>query len=424
MTVATSANSEPARPMLSVIEARDLILNAVHPLSAETLSWEAIPYTAGRALAETITANQDLPPFANSSMDGFAVRSADVSSATPENPVTLQVVGEIPAGSAPQFIVMPGTAARIMTGAMLPDGADCIVPVEDTDAHMRREQPTQVQINTAAKVGAYVRPVGEDLHAGQTVLDRGRVLRPADIGVLASTGVMHIQVTRRPRVAVLSTGDELVMPGEALQPGQIRDANAPALCAAIVTLGAIPLPLGIARDTEAAVESALQSALDQGADLILSSAGVSVGAYDVVKTVVERLGALNFWKVNLRPGKPLAFGNVAHVPYLGLPGNPVSSLVTFDLFARPLILKLAGLADRARLITVMTGEAIRSDGRESYLRARLDAAPDQAYPVATLTGTQSSGALSSLVQADVLLIIPAGVTAVEAGSQLQARLLA
>lgn len=404
--------------MLSVQQARELILSDIRALTAERIGWDAIPTAIGRVLAEDIAAHEDIPGFANSSMDGFAVRSADVAGAGAESGIALKVIGEIPAGAAPTFTLTPGTAAWIMTGAMLPDGADSIVPVEDTDANMKAGSPDTVQIMKAARLGAYVRPVGEDMRTGQVILKQGRALRPGDIGVLASIGVTGIQVVRLPKVAILSTGDELVSPGSPIQPGQIRDANGAALSAAVQALGAQPIWLGIARDTESSVRDAFQNAV--GCDLILSSAGVSVGAYDVVKAVIEQMGAVNFWKVNMRPGKPLTFGRISDIPYLGLPGNPVSSLVTFELFARPLLLKMMGKPTEPTLIDVVCGEAFDSDGRESYLRVRITRSADQALPIATSTGTQSSGALSSLVFADALLIVPSGTMRVEAGEVLKA----
>jgi len=252
--------------MLTVQQARALILADVHVLPTEALNWDAIPFATGRVLAEDVTAYEDIPAFANSSMDGFAVRSGDTSSATRETPVTLTVIGEIPAGSAPQITIIAGTAARIMTGAMLPVGADSVIPVEATDATMTASAPTNVQLYSSVKSGAYVRPVGEDMRVGQTILKSGRVLRSADIGVLASIGATGINVIRVPKVAILATGDELVSPGSPVHPGQIRDANTPSLTALIHALGGEVIRPPIARDTESSVRNRYRCSVRIAAD--------------------------------------------------------------------------------------------------------------------------------------------------------------
>ncbi len=400
--------------MYSVDEALTQILTAFERLPAETISLDE---ALGRVLAADVISEIDLPPFPNSSMDGYAVRAADVQTTGTE----LAVIGDIPAGSYPSQTVGAGQTMRIMTGAPMPAGADAVVPVENTDTErMSPTLPKRIHVTLGSKAGDYVRPIGEDVQRGQTILRAGRVLRPADLGVLAGLGQPRVLVIERPKVAVLSTGDELLEVGEPLTPGKIRDVNGYTITALARSLGAQVIWLGIARDNLPDVETHLQRAIQSGAHLILSSAGVSVGAFDVVKSVVESLGAIGFWKVNMRPGKPLAFGNVRGIPFLGLPGNPVSAMVSFDVFARPAILKLAGRVWTTDTSEAITMEALHSDGRRSYLRVTVERHGDQLF--AQTTGNQSSGVLTSLVNADGLLIIPEGMTDVPQGSRLPIRL--
>ena len=397
--------------MKSVQEALDDILRHFDALPSES-----IPLENGldRVLAGDAVAADDMPPFANSSMDGYALRAADLA----EVPVTLRVVGDIPAGSSPDFTVEAGTAARIMTGAPLPPGADAIVPVEDTD-DARDALPETIEIRKRVDSGAYVRPQGEDVRAGEKALAAGHRLRPQDLGLLAGLGLPNIDVVRRPRVAIVSTGDELLTPDQPVTPGKIRDTNSYSLRGMVTALGAEAVPMGIAGDTEAAVREKFNAAAQAGVDLILSSAGVSVGARDVVKTVLDELGALDFWRVNMRPGKPLAFGHIQNIPFLGLPGNPVSSLISFEVFVRPSILKMLGRPVIVPQLEAVVAEDMKSDGRESFIRVTLNR--EDGRLVARETGTQSSGALSSLVKADALLVIPAGVTQVNAGDTFSVR---
>jgi len=394
--------------MKSVQQALQEILTAFVKLPSEPITLAA---SLGRTLADDLHAAEALPPFANSAMDGFALRAADVARV----PMVLTIIGDIPAGSNPAFSVGAGQAARIMTGAPLPAGADTVIPIEDT----AELPPNSVEIRAEVAVGASVRPVGEDVQQGEKVLGAGQVLRPQDLGLLASLGVAQVAVVRKPRVALLSTGDELLPVEQPLSPGKIRDSNSYSLRGMLTLLGAEPLYLGIAEDTAAAVRHKLQSAIDAGADLILSSAGVSVGARDVVKDVLAQLGAVGFWRVNMRPGKPLAFGQVAGIPFVGLPGNPVSSLTTFEVFVRPAILKMLGQPFDVPTLDVTLGEDMESDGRESYIRVVLQRENGSLH--AYSTGTQSSGALSSLVKAHALLIIPAGVRQVRRGAVLPVR---
>lgn len=408
--------------LLSVETALAHILDAVKPLPSEPLS---LTEALGHVLAEDIVSDINIPPFANSSMDGYAVRAADLAGATQQAPARLQVVMDIPAGSSPDQTLMPGQAARIMTGAPMPEGADAVIPVEQTDTNWRAGEDIaladHVNIYRSLQSGDYIRPSGEDIHTGQTVLQAGTTLRPQDLGVLAALGQAQITVIRQPRVAIVSTGDELVDVSEPLAPGKIRDTNSHTLAGLIHNIGGIPLRLPIARDTLDAVRGMFRDALDQQPDLIISTAGVSVGTYDVVRTVLNELGKVEFWRVNVRPGKPLAFGQVQGVPFFGLPGNPVSAMVTFDIFVRAALFKMLNKTDDAETVMAQTSEDIKSDGRRSYLRVQLH--HENGQLIARTTGTQSSGALMSMVLADGLLIVPEDQVMVPAGTQLPVRLL-
>ncbi len=405
------------QPMLSVSEARARILEHFAPLEAEEI---ALADCARRVLAADLTAPHDLPPFANSSMDGYAVRWVEALAGA-----RLPVSADIPAGGGIPAPLVAGTAARIMTGAPVPPGADAIVPVEDTDDRRERAgepPPAAVTINRAPARDAYVRPVGQDLRAGQTVLAAGTVLGASTIGLLAALGFGRVRVYRQPLVAIFSTGDEL-RPVEAnLTPGQIHDSNSYIIATAVEQYGARTLRLGIVGDQMAAVRATLASAKGQGADLILSSAGVSVGAYDVVKAAIEVDGGLHFWRVKMRPGKPLAFGQAHGVPFFGLPGNPVSALMTFEVFVRPALLKLAGRRRWDKLaISAALLEPMQTDGRETYARVIVSRRGD-GY-VARPAGDQGSAVLSSLARANGLLILPEGVTEAPAGARFTVWLL-
>ena len=408
--------------LLTVAEALALILDSVAPLASETVP---LLDALSRVLAQPVVAADNLPPFANSSMDGYAVRVADVAHAGPESGVLLRVVADVAAGAPSAVPVSPGTAARIMTGAPLPDGADAVVPVEDTDEPWRdrdRPLPERVTVRRAVAAGDYVRYPGEDVRAGQMVLAPGHVIRPQEIGVLASLGVAQVAVVRRPRVGVLATGDELVEVTAPLSPGKIRNSNGYAQVAQVRALGGEAVMLGVAGDREGEVRTRLDGGVAAGVDLLVSSAGVSVGAYDVVKAVLEAAGGVAFWRVRMRPGKPLAFGVYRGVPFLGLPGNPVSAMVSFETFARPAILRMAGRRDVARpSVEAIVLEELHSDGRESYLRAIVGR--DERGYVARTTGGQGSHMMTSLVQANALLIVPEGVMYVAPGSVLRALMI-
>lgn len=402
---------------ISVQEALTAVLDGVPVLAAERVP---LMDALGRILAEPVVAQDRLPPFANSSMDGYALRAADIGGAGDGHPVTLRVIGDVAAGAVPDVTVRPGTAVRIMTGAPLPAGADAVVPVEDTDEVWRsreRPLPEKIQVNRVVKTGDNVRHPGEDIQAGQKILTEGHRIRPQEIGVLASLGVTAVSVIRRPRVGILATGDELIDISEPLQPGKIRNSNGYTQTAQILALGAIPVALGVARDDEADVRAKLQIGLDAGVDLFVSSAGVSVGAYDVVKAVLDESGDVNFWRVRMRPGKPLAFGTYQGVPYLGLPGNPVSAMVSFERFARAAIRKMAGHKNLERpQVPVILQDEVQSDGRESYIRAVVWR--ENGRYLARSTGDQGSHILTSLVKANALIIIPENTTRVHPGTEL------
>ena len=407
---------------LTVADALTAVLAGFSILESETVP---LPDLLGRILAEPIVAKNSMPPFTNSAMDGYALRADDIQSANQESPTTLNVIGDVAAGAVLDVVGVAGTAVRIMTGAPVPDGFDAVIPVEDTDEAWRGKQrplPAKIAIYRAVNQGDYLRFPGEDIEAGQQILASGHLIRPQEIGVLASLGVAEAKVIRRPKVGILATGDELIGVKEALTPGKIRNSNGYAQTAQVKALGAEPVGLGVAKDTEASVRQKLQAGLDAKVDLFISSAGVSVGAYDVVKAVLEAEGNVGFWRVRMRPGKPLAFGTYQGTPYLGLPGNPVSAMVSFERFARPAILKMAGFTklDKPQL-QVTVQEAIDSDGRESYIRAVVEKTA-VGYQAMT-TGGQGSHMMTSLTKANALLIIPENQTKVNKGEQLSAWML-
>jgi molybdopterin molybdotransferase len=411
------------RPVLSVEEALDRILATVDVLEPEHVG---LLEAAGRVLAEAVAADRDIPPLTNSAMDGYAVQGTDVADAQEGFPVRLRVVGEVAAGHVSPLQVAPGTAVRIMTGAPVPAGADTVVRFEDT-----RPDDDWVEVLKATSTGKNVRQAGEDVRAGQVVLEPGKVLRPQEIGMLAAVGRVEVAVVRRPRVAILATGDEVVPPDQVPGPGQIRDANSYAVAAQVRQYGGLPLILGVARDQEELVRRGMREALAQRADLIITSGGVSVGDFDLVKQVLAAEGEMHFWSLNMKPGRPLAFGAVSGpsagsgraVPLLGLPGNPVAATISTDLFARPALLKMQGFTDWSRpTVRARLAQPIRrKDGRRHYLRVRLR--QTDVGCEATLTGNQGSGILSSMVQADGLAIIPEETDHLHAGTEVEVILL-
>jgi molybdopterin molybdotransferase len=401
------------REGLSVAEAQRWILGAVAPLGAETVpAAEAL----GRVLAEPVVANRTLPPEDNSAMDGYAVRAADVAGA----PVHLPVAFEVPAGGHAPRPLGPGEAARIFTGAPLPAGADAVVRQEDTERRGDR-----VRVDAAVPAGESVRPAGEDVREGETIFAAGVRLGPAHLGMLASLGRTIVPVHQRPRVALLSGGDELVEPDESVAGGRIVSSNSWALAAQCREVGAEPRYLGIARDEPADIERRLRSGV--ACDVLVSSAGVSVGDRDHVRPVLEKLGCrLHFWGVHMKPGYPFVFGSFeggSGPLVFGLPGNPVSAMVTFEQFVRPALLRLAGHQALWRpRITATLGETLtKKAGRMHFVRVRLEREGHRI--VARTAGNQSSGALRSMTEAQGLLIFPAEATRLAEGQTAQVQVL-
>ncbi len=401
--------------MISVQAARDIVLAQIPVLGTERQELFA---SLGRVLAEDVFAPYNVPPHNNSAMDGYAVRAADTSQASREHPAVLEVIEDLPAGYVSQHLVQTGQAIRIMTGAPIPNGADAVVRVEDT----LRGEGQQVLILREVPPLYDLRLAGEDLRQGDLILRKGDRLRPAEIGLLASIGRSTIQVYQRPQVAILSTGDELVHIDEPLQPGKIYNSNSYSLAALVLDAGAIPIQLGIARDTREDLEQKFLAGTR--ADVILSSGAVSVGDYDLVKEMLKKSGSeMQFWKVSMKPGKPQAFGAIAGKPTFGLPGNPVSSMVSFEVFVRPALLKMMGHAHIYRTVvtTTLTEEFRKSDGRKHFVRVVLTCEGNR-Y-IASTTGEQGSGVLTSMAKANGLAVVPEGIEHVDAGSELAVQML-
>ena len=411
-------------PLLSMEEAMRRILATVLPLRAEVVP---LAEAVGRVLAEDAVALLTLPPWDNSAMDGFAVRGADVAVAGPGSPVVLTVVGEVAAGHEPAVSVQPGTAVRILTGAIVPPGADAVVPVEDTDAASGvAALPERVAIRVPVGSGANIRRAGSDIVCGTRVLPQGSRVGPAAIAALAATGHASVTVHRRPRVAIVATGDELRPVGEPLDGAAIPDSNSESLVAQVLAAGAEPLRLGIAIDDHEAVRERVVEGI-LAADVLIATGGVSVGARDVVRDVFSEVGELDLWRVAIQPGKPLAFGSAPRPDggaclLFGLPGNPVSSFVTFELFVRPLLRRLRGEAPtqgRLSVRAILDEPVSKSPARRAFLRVRLSEAGHDGRPHAALAGGQGSHVLSALALADGLAIIPEGVAGLPAGAEVE-----
>lgn len=404
--------------MLNVQEAVARVVADIHPLSAERLP---LVESLGRVLASPAVARYTLPQWDNSAMDGYAVRAEDIASASQESPVALQVLETVAAGAFPTQVVGAGEATRIMTGAPLPVGADTVVRVEDTDAGV-----TRVQINDSRDSRKNVRPKGEDFHAGQVVLEAGTVVHPAQIGVLASLGLSVVDAVRRPVVAILGSGDELVdldRFDEVMAGSKIISSNSWTLRALVETAGGVPRVLGNAADTPESLRALLLAA--RGADVIVTSAGASVGEFDYTKDVLASLGAtLDFWKVRMRPGAPIGFGTLHGTPWIALPGNPVSAMVTFELFVRPVIRRMLGHTRLFRRPTPVVLEEDVSIGARltHFLRAVASVRADGVL-TARLTGPQGSGILTSMARANALLIVPDTKPSSVAGEVLNALLI-
>jgi molybdopterin molybdotransferase len=401
----------------SVQEASERILAGAFPLEIEHVT---LRECLGRVLASDVRSPIEHPPWDNSSMDGYAVRAADVINARTDHPTTLPVLETVRAGGRASRAVDAGTAIRIMTGAPMPTGADSVIRVEDTDGG-----ETTVAIRDARDAGRNVRPRGEDLRVGDLAVEHGTVIGPAQLGVLASVGAGLVPVHKRPRVAVLASGDELVDVDrfdEVRRGDRIVSSNTYTLTSSVRELGCDVVDLGIVPDDPDAYRERLQAAVN--CDLLITSGGVSVGAYDFTKDVLQSLGAtLHLWRVRMRPGAPLGFGTLGHMPWLGLPGNPVSALVTFELFGRPFIRRLRGERQIfRRSIDVRTRDDITlAASLTHFMRVIVEWEADGAW--ARLTGPQGSGLLTSMSLANALLVVPPERMTVRAGEQLRAILL-
>jgi molybdopterin molybdotransferase len=411
--------------MLTVEDAQQKVLSYVDVLEPEE---KPLLECSGQVLAEDVYSTIDIPPLDNSAMDGYAVQAKSTRGAAPSAPQILRLISEVAAGYISEDEVSPGTTIRIMTGAPVPKGADAVVPFEDTDEEMRKASgKSLVEIGILRQVppGLNIRRAREDIAKGDLVLSKGTVLRPQEIGALASLGRTTASVIRRPVVAILATGDELVDVGKPLPPGKIYNSNTFSLAAQVRRYGAIPKILGIARDD---IQS-LAEAIDQGydADLFLTSAGVSVGSYDFVKDVLAKHGEIAFWSVCMKPGKPLAFGLLTirgkRIPHLGLPGNPVSAMVSFEQFARPAILKMLGKKKLAKptIIAISESHVENSDERRFFTRAIVEKRGEKYF--ARLTGPQGSGVLTSMVKGNGLMIVPEGTKSIEQGDEVQVQML-
>jgi molybdopterin molybdotransferase len=407
--------------MLTVEQARDSVLERIVRLEPEPV---AVLESLGCVLAADVVSDIDVAPFDNSAMDGYAVRSSDTAGATDDAPVVLRVVDHIAAGSMPQAEVGMGEASRIMTGAPVPPGADAIVMVEVTEGlEAGGSTGGTVAIKRPATFGDHIRHAGEDAHAGETVLHAGEVVNAASIGLMATLGTTTPLVYRRPRVAIVSTGDELVGIEEVPGPGQIRNSNTYSLAAQVIAAGGVPCILGIARDNAADTRALLGRASEF--DLMVTTGGVSMGDFDVVKTVLQEIGKLDFWKVAMRPGAPQTYGTIGGTPFFGLPGNPTSTMVGFELFVRPAIRKMRGFTalDRPRVTAVLAEDARKKSDRRYFMRGVLTrrevSEPGAPAYEARLSGRQSSALLTAMHRANCLISLPEGLSSVSAGSVVE-----
>lgn len=391
--------------VMSVEQARDLLMERVRVLESEDV---AILDVLGRVLAVDMTSDIDVSPFDNSAMDGFAVRAEEFADASEDAPVDVRIIEHIAAGDAPERVVGPGEASRIMTGAPVPRGADAVVMVEYSRVlEGDGGEGALVRLTHAARPGEHIRRRGEEVRAGDVVLEAGEVLGPAGIGLLASTGHATVPVYRRPRVAVISTGSELVEVAEKPGPGKIRNSNSYSVAAQVLAAGGIPVRFPIVPDDVQATREAFERAARE-TDFIVTSGGVSVGDFDYVKPVLEALGELIFCKVAMRPGNPQTMGSIGGVPFFGLPGNPTSTYVGFEIFVRPAIRRMQGhtALDRPRVNARLAHDVRKKQDRRYYLRARLERAGDE-FEV-TLSGSQSSALLTAAHRGNCFMVLPEG----------------
>ena len=466
--------------LITVEEALKLILEKINPVEAELVP---LTHSVSRVLAQAVVAQVNVPPFTNSAMDGYAVIAADCQGASKQTPVLLKVIDNVPAGATPTKKLSPKTAVRIMTGAPIPEGADAVIRFEETSEYTSPREgsrgaqvgenlpsPTwgearggvqkasetrprltfpplnlegegslaedEVLIYHTVAPGDNVRPAGEDIKTGQVILEAGHCLRPQDVGMLAAIGQAKVLVHRRPRVAILATGDELVDVDEPIEPGKIRNSNEYTQAALVEKYGGEAVMLGIARDTVEDLTAKIQEGLAQQVDLFLTSAGVSVGDFDMVKKVLAAEGEMQFWQVAIKPGKPLAFGELrsrdnaglvtGKVPLIGLPGNPVAAMVAFEVFARPAILKLGGQRSYEKTaLQACLDEEITNSGRRHYMRAFIHLEPDGYHVTTRGSGVQvqGSGILTSMVWANGLVVVPENITYLPAGTPVEVWIL-
>ena len=400
--------------MISLEKALKTILADFQPLGLEKIN---ILDGRARVIGENIFAPRNIPSSDNSAMDGYAVRHNDTQGATKNKPLQLKIIEDIPAGKFPLKKIKAGEAARIMTGAVIPEGADAVIRQEDTV-----KDGETVTIYASAEKGENIRFAGEDVKSGELVVKKGSALGPAHIGMLAALGKASVSVYQKPRVAIISTGDELVDIKTDPAPGKIVNSNSYSLAAQVLECGAIPIILGIVKDKKSNLQKKFKTALH--ADLIISTGGVSVGDFDFVKNVMGEIGnAMHFWQVAMRPGKPLAFGSIKGVPLFGLPGNPVSAMVSFEQFVRPSLLKMQGHKNIFRqTITALCAEEIQKKaGFRHFIRAVVRKEKDK-Y-IATTTGDQGSGILKSMVIANTLIVMGENETRIKKGSQVTIQLL-
>jgi len=395
--------------VVSVEGGQQKIIDAVKRMEPRTLE---LPDSSGYILAENIISPADVPPFDNSAMDGFALRSQDAADVKKERPVHLRVKGIIKAGDRPSFTIRKGECAEIMTGAPIPEGADSVVMIEDVEV-----EKESVSIGTPVQKGDHIRQKGEDIKESEIVLEAGAQLRPQEIGVLASLSIGRVTVTRKPVVALATTGDELVGIGEPMPPGKIRDSNRYSLRSLILETGCTSLELGIIPDDREKMERAFRDALRKS-DVLVTTGGVSMGQYDLVRDVLSSMGKVEFWKVNMKPGKPLTFGTIDGKPVLGLPGNPVSCIVSFELFARPALMKMMGHQElfKEKLKARAASPMDKRKGRAEFKRGRAWREGDDL--LVDLTGPQGSGILTSLVKANCLIYLPEDREPVSAGEEV------
>ena len=405
--------------MISTDQALAFILKQIQPGAAEKVT---VLDALDRVLAEDVYSEANVPPFDSSTMDGYAVRAADTVGTSRENPLSLRVVADLAAGYITEVAVEPGTAIRIMTGAPIPAGANSVVRFEETSEGNGQRANGRVDLFKAVVASENVRSAGEDISLGELVLSKGQVIRPQEIGVLASLGKGQVQVIRRPQVAILATGDELVGIDEKVTPGKIRNSNEYSNAALVRRYGGVPIMLGIARDDETELKAKIREGLDRGADLFLTSGGVSMGDYDMVKDVLASEGEVLFWQVRMKPGKPLAFGQVRGVPLIGLPGNPVAAMVSFEQFVRPCMLKMQGKTNLHKpTVKAILTETVTTGGWRSFKRVVVERQNGHRY--ATIARPRGSSNLTSMARANGLAVISEGVSRVEAGQEVEVQML-